>query len=319
MPHLIIAGAIHESGINLIKSREDFTYHYLSENDDSSYKNLIKEADALVIRTQSLGRNDILSADRLKIVSRHGVGYDAVDVDALSEKDIRLTIVGDVNSQSVAEHSMTLLLSAFKRLIKNDEAVRVGPWNYRNQLEPEELFKKTLLILGYGRIGRRLAKMANGFDMNILAYDPFIPETSWPDGPAVKIHKLHDAINQADCISVNMPPLDKPILGKSEFDKMKPGVVIVNTARGGIIQEADLIEALKSGKVGAAGLDVFDNEPPAIPNPFDDFKQVVLTPHIAGLSKESAAAMAVSSVQNVIDFFDGNLDTSLIVNETTKT
>ena len=148
-----------------------------------------------------------------------------------------------------------------------------------------------------------------------MAYDPFIPDTSWPDGPAIKIDKLHEAINQADCISVNMPRIDKPIIGKSEFDKMKPGVVIVNTARGGIIQEADLIEALKSGKVGAAGLDVFDNEPPALPNPFDDFKQVVLTPHIAGLSKESAAAMAVSSVQNVIDFFDGNLDTSLIVNE----
>jgi len=315
MPHLIIAGAIHESGIHLINSRKDFTYHYLSDNDDSSYKALIKEADALVIRTQTLGRNDILSADRLKIVSRHGVGYDAVDVDALSERDIRLTIVGDVNSQSVAEHSMSLLLSAFKRLIKNDQAVRSGPWSYRNQLEPEELYKKTLLILGYGRIGRRLAKMANGFDMNILAYDPFIPENSWPDGPAIKIEKLHAAISKADCISVNMPRVDKPIIGKSEFDKMKPGVVIVNTARGGIIQETDLIQALKSGKVGAAGLDVFDNEPPALPNPFEDFKQVVLTPHIAGLSKESAAAMAVSSVQNVIDFFDGNLDTSLIVNE----
>ena len=112
-----------------------------------------------------------------------------------------------------------------------------------------------------------------------------------------------------------MPRADKPLIGKDEFEKMKAGVVIINTARGGIIQENDLIKALKHGKVGAAGLDVFDDEPPLSSNPFVSFKQVVLTPHIAGLSKESAEAMAVSSVQNVIDFFDGKLDPSLIVNK----
>ena len=315
MPHVIIAGAIHESGIHVIDKRIDFTYTYLPENDDLSYTELIKDADGLVIRTQPLVKSDILNAAKLKIVSRHGVGYDAVDVDALSQRGIPLAIVGDVNSQSVAEHSMTLLLAAYKRLIKNDEAVRDGSWGYRNKLEPEELCGKTLLILGYGRIGRRLAKMASAFGMNILAYDPFIEESNWPVGPAVKIKDFSLAISLADCISINMPRADKPLIGNDEFDKMKPGVIIVNTARGGIIQEHDLITALKSGKVGAAGLDVFDNEPPLSPNPFEGFKQVVLTPHIAGLSTESAEAMAISSVQNVIDFFDGKLNPLLIVNK----
>ena len=315
MPHVIIAGSIHESGIHVIDRRRDFTYTYLSKNDDLSYKELIKDADALIIRTQPLVKTDIVSAVNLKIVSRHGVGYDAVDVDALSQRDIPLTIVGDVNSQSVAEHSMALLLAAYKRLIKNDEAVRIGPWTYRNQLEPEELRGKALLILGYGRIGRRLAKMASAFEMNISVYDPFIQEADWPVGPAVKVEDFNLAISQADCISINMPRADKPLIGNDEFDKMKPGVVIINTARGGIIQEHDLITALKSGKVGAAGLDVFDDEPPLSPNPFAGLKQVVLTPHIAGLSTESAEAMAISSVQNVIDFFDGKLNPLLIVNK----
>ena len=147
MPHVVIAGAIHESGIELIEKRADFTYAYIPSNEDRSYVNLIKEADALVIRTQPLTAKDIKEAAALKIVSRHGVGYDSIDTFALEKKNILLTIVGDVNSQSVAEHAMTLMLAAFKRLIKNDEAVRVGPWNYRNTLEPQEIYKKSLLIL----------------------------------------------------------------------------------------------------------------------------------------------------------------------------
>ncbi len=315
MPHLLIAGAIHESGIELIRTRKDFTYTYLSENDDFSYKKLIKDADALVIRTQPLSRADILSAQNLKVVSRHGVGYDAIDVNALTEKSIALAIVGDVNSQSVAEHSMTLILAAFKRLIKNDRAVRAGPWNYRNQLEPQEIHGKNLLILGYGRIGRRLAKMAAAFNMNVYAYDPYVEIEKFCNESVKKIENLKVAISDADCISINMPKMQDPLIAKNEFDCMKTGVVIVNTARGGIIKEDDLIEALNSGKVGAAGLDVFDHEPPLSKNPFVALDQVVLSPHVAGLSKESAEDMALSSVQNAIDFFDGNLDMSLVVNK----
>ncbi len=315
MPHLLIAGAIHESGIELIKTRRDFTYTYISENDDLSYKKLLKDADALVIRTQPLSRADIFSTQNLKIVSRHGVGYDAIDVNALTEKSIALAIVGDVNSQSVAEHSMTLLLAAFKRLMKNDRAVRIGPWNYRNQLEPLEVYGKNLLILGYGRIGRRLAKMATAFNMNVYAYDPYVEIEHFCTESVKKIENLELAIRDADCISINMPKMKNPLLTKNEFDCMKTGVVIVNTARGGIINEDDLIQALNNGKVGAAGLDVFDHEPPLSNNPFSALDQVILSPHVAGLSKESAEAMSLSSVQNAIDFFDGNLDVSLVVNK----
>lgn len=315
MQHVIIAGSIHASGIQVIADRDDFTYTYLSDNEDLSYKHLIKDADALVLRTQPLTREDIMSSQNLKIVSRHGVGYDAVDVLALSEKGILLTIVGDVNSQSVAEHSMTLLLAAFKRLIKNDYAVRVGPWDYRNNLETEEVFGKNLLILGYGRIGRRLAKIADAFGMKVFAYDPFIDSSHWPDGHTTKVENLDAGFSFADCISINMPRTKETLINRREFSLMKNGVIIVNTARGGIINESALLNALNNGKVSAAGLDVFDDEPPNSESPFTFLKQVVLTPHVAGLSKEAAEAMAVSSIQNVIDYFDGKLEQSLIVNK----
>ena len=314
MPHLIIAGAIHESGIDLIETRKDFTYTYLSENDDLSYKRLIKDADALVIRTQPLSREDISRSQKLKVVSRHGVGYDAIDVDALTDRNIPLTIVGDVNSQSVAEHAMTLLLAAFKRLIKSDLAVRQGPWAYRNELESQEVNGKNLLILGYGRIGMRLAKMASSFGMNVSAFDPYISKKQWENDSVTMVDDFKRALSDADCISINMPKLEQPLIGKKEFDLMKAGVVIINTARGGIVNENDLFIALSNGRVGAAGLDVFDEEPPSGTNRFAALHQVILSPHVAGLSQESAKAMAIASVRNIINFFDSKLDMSLIVN-----
>ena len=315
MPHVVVAGTIHETGIEILSSREEFTFTYLKDNQDLTYKQLIKDADALIIRTQPLIKDDIICAKKLKIVSRHGVGYDAVDVSALTEKNILLTIVGDVNSHSVAEHSMTLILAAFKRLLKSDEAVRSGRWDYRNKLESRELYGKKLLIVGYGRVGRKLAIMANAFGLKVFAHDPFISDSDWPKGEVEKLESLDEGLGVADCISINMSKTEENLINQKEFSMMKNGVILINTARGGIVNEEALLTAIKSGKVGAAGMDVFDTEPPRKNNPFAEIKQVILTPHVAGLSLEVAEAMAISSVQNVLDYFDGKLDNSLIINK----
>lgn len=315
MPHLLIAGALHPDGVTLLKSSAGVSFDYVTETSEESFLPFIEEADALVLRTQPLRAETVARAGRLRIVSRHGVGFDAVDAEALAARGIPLTIVGDVNSQSVAEHAMMLLLAAVKRLMRNDAAVRGGTnWNYRELLEAEDIHGKSLLILGYGRIGRRLAVLADAFGMEVAAYDPFIPVDSWPNGPATRAETLVEALAQADCVSLNLPPADKPQVGAAEIAAMKPGAVLVNTARGATVDEAALIAALTSGQLGAAGLDVFETEPPVDGSPFAGFSQVVLTPHIAGLSKQSAARMAVASVQNVLDFFSGSLDPALIVN-----
>lgn len=315
MPHILVAGKLHPSGVALLNSLPDVTFDYVEEVSEQSYAPLIGKADALVLRTQPLSAETVAKADRLRVVSRHGVGYDAVHLPSLNERGIALTIVGDVNSVSVAEHAMMLILAASKRALRADRSVRQpNEWGWRNNLEAEEISGKNLLIVGFGRIGRHLARMASGFGMEVRAFDPYLQEQGWPEGPVGAVDTLRDGLSWADVISINIPKADQPLIGRAEFAVMRRGSILVNTARGGIVEEQALVDALRSGQVGAAGLDVFDREPPAEDNPLVNLDQVILSPHIAGLTRECGERMAVASVRNVIDFFSGKIDPALVVN-----
>ncbi len=314
MPHVLVAGKLHPSGIDLLTSRPDVTFDYVEEVSEPSYAPLIDRADGLVIRTQPLSAATVNLAERLRIVSRHGVGYDAVDLGALERRGIALAIVGDVNSVSVAEHAMMLLLAAAKRAGRADRAVREGNWSWRNRLEPTELAGKRLLIVGFGRSGRHLARMAQGFAMEVRACDPFLEAQAWPEGPVAPAADLREALAWADAVSVHAPKTERPVIGAAELAAIRPGAILVNSARGGVVDEAALIEALRDGRIAAAGLDVFEAEPPAPENPLLAMDQVMLSPHVAGLTAECAERMAVSSVQNVLDYFAGRIDPSLVVN-----
>lgn len=317
MPHILVAGKLHPAGLDLLveASRQGFTYDYVEEVSEASYAGLIGRADALVIRTQPLSAETIARASRLRVVSRHGVGYDAVDLGALNTRQIALTIIGDVNSVSVAEHAMMLMLAAAKRVNRADKAVRnEGQWGWRNLLEARELSGKRLLILGFGRAGRKLARMAEGFEMEVRANDPWLEQSGWPAGNVRQATDLQAALRWADFVSVHVPRGDQPVIGSAEISAMKPGAVLVNTARGGVVDEVALAAALLSGAIGAVGFDVFHDEPPTLDSPLLAFDQAVLTPHIAGLTLDCAERMAVASIRNVIDFFSGTIDTTLIVN-----
>lgn len=314
MPNVIVAGKLHPSGRALLDSASGLTVHYIDEISEESYAPFIHEADALLIRTQPMTAATIKKADKLKIVSRHGVGYDAVDVKALSERGIALAVCGDVNSYSVAEHACMMILAASKRALRGDASVRVGPWGWRNNLESQDLRGRNLLILGFGRIGRHTAEMMSGFGMNIRAYDPYLFKNGWPEGAVGPAEELGEALAWADVISVSAPKSDKPMISSVEFELMKDGVIVVNTARGGIVDEKALIAAVQAGKVGAAGLDVFEREPPEENNALRQLDQVILSPHIAGVTEGASERMALGSAQNIIDFFEDRIDTSLVVN-----
>ncbi|MEO6298132.1 MAG: hydroxyacid dehydrogenase [Paracoccaceae bacterium] len=314
MPHIVVAGKLHDAGLALLQSAPNVTFGYTETISEPSYQPYLAHADALILRTQPLTAASIALAPQLKIVSRHGVGYDAVDMAALNLRNIPLCIVGDVNTVSVAEHAMMLILACTKQLIRADRSVRTGPWIWRNGFEQGEVAGKRLLILGFGRIGRHLARMAAGFRMEIAAYDPYVAAKGWPDGTVAYVADLDRGLAWADVVSVHMPKGDEPILGATELAQMKRGAIVINTARGGIIDEAALVQALHSGQIAAAGLDVFDIEPPAPDHPLFAFDQVILTPHTAGLTREAAERMAIASVQNVLDYFAGHLDPDLIVN-----
>jgi D-3-phosphoglycerate dehydrogenase len=317
VPHLLVAGKLHPAGVALLQRlhSDGYSYDYVEEVSEASYAPLIDRADALVIRTQPLSAPTVARAGRLKVVSRHGVGYDSVDVAALDARGIALTILGDVNSISVAEHAIMLLLAAAKRARKADSAVRgEGQWDWRNKLEQQEISGKRLLILGYGRSGRYLARMATGFGMEIMAFDPYLEKVGWPKGEVQPVSDLGAALGWADYISVHVPKSDKPMIGAEEIALMKRGVILVNTARGGVVCETALAEALGSGQIGAAGLDVFEDEPPRPASRLLAYDSVVLSPHIAGLTAECSERMAVGAIGNAIDYLNGSIDPALVVN-----
>jgi D-3-phosphoglycerate dehydrogenase / 2-oxoglutarate reductase len=315
MPHILVAGQLHPAGLALLKSAAGVTFDYVEEVSEPSYAPLIRKADGLVIRTQPMSAATIARAERLKVVSRHGVGYDAVDLDALNARGIALTIVGDTNSVSVAEQAMMMLLASAKHAIRADRAVRdPGGWGWRNKLEATELADKRLLIIGFGRIGRHLARMAAGFGMEIRAHDPWLSENGWPQSDIEPAETLMEWLPWADAVSVSAPKSDRPILGEAEIAAMRPGSILINTSRGGVVDEKALITALESGHISAAGLDVFEREPPDPANPLFSFDRVILSPHLAGLTTEAAERMAVASVRNALDFLNGCVDPTLVVN-----
>jgi len=315
VPHLLIAGKIHDDGIALLKAAKGVTYDYVTEISHDSYAPLIEKADGLVIRTQPLPADTITNGSKLKIVSRHGVGYDAVDVPSLNSRGIPLAIIGDVNSRPVAEHAMMLMLALAKKVRAYDAATRVGPWGYRNSFEAIELHEKNVLIVGFGRIGRHVAKMASGFGMVIYAFDPFQSNEAIKAGGAEPITDLKAGLALADFVTVHVPMSGgKAVIGSDELACMKKSALIVNTARGGLIDESALHHALQSGQIAGAGIDVFLEEPPAANHPLFASEKVILSPHSASLTAESAIRMAVMSVKNALDYFDAKLDPALVVN-----
>ncbi|MGC6527505.1 MAG: hydroxyacid dehydrogenase [Paracoccaceae bacterium] len=317
MPHLLIAGKLHPAGIAHLSTVEarGWSYTHVQSVDQNEMLAELPNADALIIRTQPLTAEIIASAPKLKFVSRHGVGYDVIDTEALSTRGIPLAIVGDVNSISAAEQAVTLMLAAAKRVNRGDQAVRsTANWEWRNALEAIEVSGKNLFLVGFGRIGQRVAQMMQGFSMTISAYDPFISATDWPSPSVKQLSSLEEGLEWAEIVSLHLPSLDHVLLGENELQRMTRGAIVINAARGGLIDEVALKEALLSGHIGAAGLDVFETEPPRADHPLASCDTAVLSPHIGGISNDAAKRMALKSIDNVLDYFADTLAPELIVN-----
>ena len=316
MPHVLVAGKIHPAGIELLRSAPGFTVELISPVSVDSYAPFLPQADALLIRTQPLTAVEIASARQLKIVSRHGVGYDSVDIAALSARHIPLAVVGDVNSRSVAEHTLALLLALAKRVCYFDQAIRAGDWNSRNTFSAVELAERTLFILGFGRIGREVARLAQAFRMKVVAWDPYVADSAFADLGVARVRDIDAGLQQADAVTVHLPRVgDRPLIGRAELALLKPGALIINTARGGIIDEDALAGALAANHLGGAALDVLKCEPADLASALLEQKErLILTPHSAGLTGEAAMRMSVSAAQNIIDYFNECLEPSLVVN-----
>jgi D-3-phosphoglycerate dehydrogenase / 2-oxoglutarate reductase len=314
-PHrVLIAGKVHPAGVELLRARTDIAVNLVEAVTTDAYRPLLPQADAILIRTQPMTATEIALAPQLKIVSRHGVGYDAVDVAALNARSIPLAIVGDVNSRAVAEHTLMLMLAAARRTVAHHICSTTGNWNERNRFDSVELDGKSLLVLGFGRIGRRVAELSKAFGMSLAAFDPYVTAEQMTALGVSHAPDMHAALGNADYISVHLPGGNGPLIGTGELARMKSSAIIVNAARGGIVDELALDRALRDRTLRAAALDVLEQEPPAPDHPLLSNPYITISPHNAGLTEECAMRMSVAAAQNILDAFDGRLTRDLVVN-----
>ena len=313
---ILIIQPIHKAGIELLENNSDYEVELIENVDEKDIKSKIVECDGLSIRTAKLSSELINASKKLKIISRHGVGYDNIDLKSSKEKNITLAITATANAVAVAEHVIFMLLNISKRKDMYDKTVREGNFTNRNKLPKTiELWKKNILIAGFGRIGQSLIKRCKGFEMNVFVYDPFISKKKIEEFGGIKVEDLKETVKSMDAISLHMPLNEKTknIINLDLIKTMKKNCIIINAARGGIINEQDLNKALNENLIFGAGLDVFETEPPKEDNPLLKNDKVFLSPHTATFSEECMIRMGKETIQNIIDFFEKKLDKSKII------
>ncbi len=313
MKKILVIQPIHEEGINLLKNNSNFEYEVVDNVDTEFLKSKIKDCDGISIRTAKLSGDVIEAANNLKIISRHGVGYDNIDLEVSKKKDITLAITATANAVAVAEHVMFMILNISKRGSLYDETVKSGKFNERNKLpKTVELWNKNILIAGFGRIGQALIKRCLGFEMNVFVFDPFVSKEFIEKRGGTKVDNLSETSKDMDAMSLHIPLNDetKNLINYELLKSMKKTCIIINAARGGIVNEVDLDRALNENLIFGAGLDVFETEPPAENNPLLKNKKVFLSPHTAAFTEECMTRMGKETIQNIFDFFDGSLENS---------
>ncbi len=316
MKKILVIQQIHEAGIELLKSNSDYEFEVVENIDPEFLKSKIKDCDGVSIRTAKLTADVIQVAEKLKIISRHGVGYDNIDLEVVKQKNLTLAITATANAVAVAEHVMFMLLNISKRKNMYDSTVKEGKFKDRNKLpKTVELWKKNILIAGFGRIGQALIKRCLGFEMKVYVYDPFVSKEAIEKLGGIKVDSMNESCKDMDAISLHIPLNDKTknIINYDLLKIMRKNCIIINAARGGIVNEVDLDRALNENLIFGAGLDVFETEPPEENNLLLKNDKVFLSPHTASFTEECMTRMGKETIQNMLDFFDEKLEKSKIV------
>ena len=314
MKKVLVLGKIHKTGIKYLK---DLSYQVDEASDkDNEYKNILSLYDALIVKMTKVDQEFIDLSTNLKIIARHGVGYNNVNIDVINKRKIPLFIIGDVNSTSVAEHTFGLIINIAKKINFYDSEVRSNNFEIRNSFNSKDLNKKNILIIGYGRIGKKVADICNFFNMNVFVYDKFLNLDNLSNNIKI-IKNINENLNVYDFISLHVPfnNSEKALINKTFLDKLKNDCAIINTSRGDLVDEKDLINHLKKNNNFYAGLDVFNPEPPSSNNQLCKLNNTILTPHSAAYTEECLAEMSLHCAINIENFFKGNIDQSRLINK----
>jgi D-3-phosphoglycerate dehydrogenase len=303
---VLITQAIHESGVKLLEG--DYEVKVADDCSVEGLKREVKDAYGIIARTALVPKEVIDAAPNLQVIGRHGVGVDNIDVAAATARGIPVVFTPNANALSVAEWTLTAIGALAKGLLIYDKATREGQWERRNEYVIVDLDQKTLGLVGIGRIGSLVATKAQAaYNMKVLAYDPYIPPERAQGLGVTLCNSLEEVLREADFVSLHLPltPESRGLIGKEELALLKPTSFLINAARGGIVDEDALVEALRAGKLAGAALDVFAQEPPPEDHPLWDLDNVIVAPHIAALTIECVIRMATTVARNVRDVLEG--------------
>ena len=315
---VMVPHTMGKEGVALLRQRDDIeVVTFPASIAQAELLPMLSDVAGIALGGTPYRRAEMDASPTMEVVARIGVGYDAVEVPALTARRVPLMVSGTANSTSVAEHAFHLMMALAKRTPALDAMVRKGTWGDRHGGLPMELSGKTVLIVGFGRIGTRSARRCLGFDMNVLIYDPYVPAEKITTAGCERVTDLDAALPRADFVSIHCPKNTETVgmFDAARLARMRRGAFIVNTARGGIIDEPALHGALTSGHLAGAGLDVFDMEPTPVDNALLRLDKVVMSPHMAGVTTESVAGMAVVTAENILSVLDGKPNRDNVINQ----
>ena len=275
-----------------------------------------EQADAIIVRQGKVTEAVIDASPKLKVIAKHGVGYDTIDVDAAARRGIPVMVARGANSRSVAELAFALMFAVARDVAYLDARIRAGHWD-KAAYTGEELFGRNLGIVGLGDIGRILAEMVQPLRIKVRVYDPCLPADARLDG-IERVGSLDELLATSDIVSLHCPLTSQTrnMIGKEQLCRMRPNCILINTARGGLIDEQDLFEALRDKAIAGAGLDTFAQEPPAKDHPLLSLPNVVVTPHVGASTNAAKAAMGIIAVRHILDVLEGRpIDQRALVNE----
>ncbi len=303
---ILIVQPIHESGVRVFDERFD-----VRVASDPSAATVIKEmkgVEGVVVRMAPFTREIIEAADSLKVIGRHGVGVDTIDVKAATERGIVVTNTPEANALSVAEHTITVIGTLAKRVVAYDRAIRTGGWEIRNSYKAVDLDGRTLGLVGIGRIGTLVARKAvAAYNMKVIAFDPYVAAEKAREMGITLVPASEDVFRQADVVSMHTPltPETRRFVNATRLGLMKPTAFLINFSRGEVVDEKALYTALKTGVIAGAAIDVYDPEPPLNDNPLYELENIILSPHSAALTQECVIRMAVGAAEGVVDLLTG--------------
>jgi D-3-phosphoglycerate dehydrogenase len=318
---ILVTESMSQPGRALLHARDDI--------DLVEFPNMISQADfnaklkehapvhGVALGGTRFGEPELDSSKDMLVVTRIGVGFDAVDVPALSRRNVPLMVAGTANSPSVAECALFMMLTLAKRATEMHSLVRDNRWPDRLGMLPFDLFGKTILIIGFGRIGSRTAKRCLAMEMNVLVFDPYKPAAEIKAAGCEPVADLDAALPRADFVSIHCPKTPDTIgmFNADRLKRMKPKAFLINTARGGIVDEAALHGALSSGKLAGAGLDVFEQEPPPAGHALFALPNVIMAPHVAGVTVEAVDRMSEQTARNILSVLDGDPLRQNVINQ----